>query len=281
MTLREQFESLKQNGYICDADNLPPREWSDGKMHEKKAGKWHVVGSGNSENQSKYKDWSELPHTQQNVNFSGNKQSESERKEQLKNLSPLEINTTDFKGKTDKECRAIAKQKYSKLDYVEKDGIRVDFKPIGYKETKSHSADKNVLYVLGDMDKLIKQSVFMFVEPNTDEDKNNTLNFLNYAAKTKINGSDYYVRILIREDRDGNFYYDNENISVEKIKGVLESPTNIPTVGVNSETPYVDRIAQWLAGVKLNVNNKHDRDNQTKDATLLDIFEMIKRDKYA
>jgi hypothetical protein len=43
MTLREQFESLKQNGYICDSDDLPPRRWGDGQLHEKKGGKWHVV----------------------------------------------------------------------------------------------------------------------------------------------------------------------------------------------------------------------------------------------
>lgn len=53
MTLREQFESLKQNGYICDADNLPPRQWGDGKMHEKVDGDWRIVGSDESSNEKK------------------------------------------------------------------------------------------------------------------------------------------------------------------------------------------------------------------------------------
>lgn len=53
MTLREQFESLKHNGYVCDADDLPPREWADGKMHEKKGGEWFVVGSGTQKQEKK------------------------------------------------------------------------------------------------------------------------------------------------------------------------------------------------------------------------------------
>ncbi len=36
-----------EDGYIVDADNLPPRKWADGKMHEKVAGKWRVVKQEN------------------------------------------------------------------------------------------------------------------------------------------------------------------------------------------------------------------------------------------
>ncbi len=32
-----------EDGYIVDADNLPPRKCADGKMHEKVAGKWREV----------------------------------------------------------------------------------------------------------------------------------------------------------------------------------------------------------------------------------------------
>ena len=53
MTLREQFESLKQNGYISDSDDLPPRRWGDGKLHEKKGGKWHEVSEGNEKSEEK------------------------------------------------------------------------------------------------------------------------------------------------------------------------------------------------------------------------------------
>lgn len=43
MTLAQQFNSFKKYGYITDTDNLPPRQWADGKMHEKKGGEWFVV----------------------------------------------------------------------------------------------------------------------------------------------------------------------------------------------------------------------------------------------
>lgn len=53
MTLAEQFNSLKHYGYVADADDLPPREWADGKMHEKTGGKWHVVGEGKTNTDKK------------------------------------------------------------------------------------------------------------------------------------------------------------------------------------------------------------------------------------
>lgn len=51
MTLKRQFKSLKQYGYIVDADNLPPRQWADGKMHEKKGGEWFIVAGDQKKDQ--------------------------------------------------------------------------------------------------------------------------------------------------------------------------------------------------------------------------------------
>ena len=193
-----------------------------------------------------------------NKKFNGDSVSEDKRKERLKNQTAIKINKSDYEGKTDKECREIAKEKYKNLEPIFKDGIKIEFKPFGYKETKSHSADKNVLYIVEQLPELLESAVFMYREPNTDHKKNNTLNMFNYAVKINIDSKDYFTRIVIREDKDGNYYYDNESIAIEKTKGIYESPTNISTVGVNSEIPYIDRISQWLSGVKLDVNNKHD-----------------------
>jgi hypothetical protein len=60
----------------------------------------------------------------------------------------------------------------------------------------------------------------MYREPNTDHKKNNTLNMFNYAVKINIDSKDYFTRIVIREDKDGNYYYDNESIAIEKTKGI-------------------------------------------------------------
>lgn len=51
MTLERQFKSLKKYGYVVDADNLPPRQWADGKMHEKKGGEWFVVAGEQKKDQ--------------------------------------------------------------------------------------------------------------------------------------------------------------------------------------------------------------------------------------
>ena len=196
----------------------------------------------------------------QNANFSGYEKSAEERKKELTTSTPVQINTSDYQGKTYKEIKCIAKAKYSKLKPVNKHGICIIFKPLGYKETKSHSADRKVLYVLGDMDILIRQATFMFEEKNTDPQKTNTLNIFNYAVKTKIDGKEYYTRIVIREDKDGNFYYDNDSTEVQKVKAVVGIllPSS-QQKGFTNTPPYIDRVSQWLAGVKFKINNKHDR----------------------
>lgn len=229
------------------------RRWADGKLHEKMKHGWRVIPGKGSE----YKPGK---RTKRNLSFTGYDKSYAERKKELTTSNPIDIDTTDYKGKTDKEVRNIAKAKYSKLTSVKKDGIEINFKPFGFKETRSHSADQNVLYVLGDMDALINKATFMFEEKNTDPKKSNTLNVLNYAVKTKIDGKEYYTRIVIREDRDGNFYYDNDSTEVEKIKakvGILLPSSR--QKGFTIQSPYADRITQWLAGVKLKINNKHDK----------------------
>lgn len=227
--------------------------WNDGKLHEKTVHGWRVLPT----NGSAYEPGT---RTTQNKSFSGYNRTQEERKQSLIKSSPIEISTSAYKGKTEKEIKQLAKSKYSKLKPVYKDGIKVIFKPMGYNETKSHSADKNVLYVLGDMDKLVKESTFMFEEPNSDPRKTNTLNVFNYAVKTRIDGNDYYTRIVIREDKDGNFYYDNDSTEVEKVKADVDIllPSS-QQKGFIKIPPYVSRVPQWLAGVKLKVNNKHDK----------------------
>ena len=128
----------------------------------------------------------------------------------------------------------------------------------GFNETTQHIADKNVLYALGDIDKLIPRATFMYEDKNTDPKKQQTLSLLYYAVKTSINGADYFTRLVIREDVNGNFYYDNDSTSVEKTKRSMEFLSS-PNEGAHQKPPYIDRVTQWLAGVKLKVNNKHDK----------------------
>ena len=259
-SLQDLFDYAKRDRYaVTDA------EWEERKHPRDENGQF---ASGNG--------------SKLNKDFTGNRTPEEERKKMLQELNPVEESTADYKGKTPAECRAIAKDKYSRLKPIEKDGIKIEFKPFGYKETKSHSADLNVMYVLGQMNDILRSAVFMYKEPNTDEKKTNTLNILNYAGKTRINGTEYYTRIVIREYKDGNFYYDNDSTEVEKLKANLRLST-APNAGHHENSPYatksgillpsyqqkgftynpsyIDRITQWLAGVKLDTNNKHDIKN--------------------
>ncbi|WP_296016731.1 hypothetical protein [uncultured Treponema sp.] len=237
-SLQNLFDYAKRDRYaVTDA------EWEEAKHPRDESGQF---ASGNE--------------SKLNKDFTGNRTPKEERKKTLQVMNPVEVGTADYKGKTPAECRAIAKDKYSRLNPIKKDGIKIEFPMRGFKETRQHSADLNVMYVLGQMNDILDRAVFMYKEPNTDEKKTNTLNILNYAGKTRINGTEYYTRIVIREDKNGNFYYDNDCTEVEKVKANLRLNT-APNAEHHENSPYIDRITQWLAGVKSDVNNKHDIKN--------------------
>jgi hypothetical protein len=163
-----------------------------------------------------------LKVSKHNYNFTGDSVSEKQRKENLINRKGILINKQEYEGITDKEIRDIAKSKYSNLKPIEKDGIVIEFPMSGFKETKQHSADKKVLYVMEHLDYILKTSVFMYREPNSDRKKTTTLNMMNYANKITIDGVDYFIRIVINEDVNGNFYYDNDSVEFEKVKANIE-----------------------------------------------------------
>lgn len=240
-----------------DAEIGEVRRWSDGKLHEKMKHGWRVLPTNGSE-------YREGKRTKQNANFTGYNKSQDTRKSELMNSKPVSVSTTDYEGKTESECKAIVKQKYKSISLrtqtnpIEKDGIKIECPMSGFKETTQHIADKNVLYALGEIDTLIDKSTFMYEERNTDPKKAQTLNMLYYAVKTKISNSEYFTRLVIREDVNGNYYYDNDSTSIEKVRRSLEF-LSAPNAGAHQKPPYIDRVSQWLAGVKLKVNNKHDR----------------------
>jgi len=233
------------------------RKWADGKLHEKTKHGWQVLPTNGSE-------YRKGKRTKQNVNFSGYSKTQTERKSELMNSKPITINTSEYSGKTEKECKEIVKQKYRAISNhtlirpIEKDGIKIECPMRGFKETIQHIADRNVLYALGEIDTLIQKATFMFEEKNTDSKKEQTLNMLYYAVKTKISNSEYFTRLVIREDVNGNYYYDNDSTSIEKVRQSLEF-LSAPNAGAHQKLPYIDRVTQWLAGVKLKVNNKHDK----------------------
>ena len=165
------------------------RKWADGKLHEKMKHGWRVIPSR---------------RTAQNSNFTGYDKNYAERKKELLSARAVSISTGEYKGKSEKECKAIAKQKYKAIadktsaNPIKKDGIDIECPMSGFRETSQHIADKNTLYVLGQIDTLIKKATFLFEEKNTDPKKINTLNMLYYGAKTNIDGEEYFTRLVIR-----------------------------------------------------------------------------------
>ncbi|MDR1367101.1 MAG: hypothetical protein LBJ76_00080, partial [Candidatus Accumulibacter sp.] len=67
-----------------------------------------------------------------------------------------------------------------------------------------------------------------------------------YGAKTKIEGEEYLARLVVREDVNGNIYYDGDLSSVEKIASDGVSRTKS---GASSVTGDPHTLAQWCNSV--------------------------------
>ena len=83
----------------------------------------------------------------------------------------------------DKILREKAKEDYKKLvPATTKDGKTVQFTGKGFKEIKSHSRDKTILYCIPQLKELVENAVFLFNElPKADVTIKDTKMFYNYA----------------------------------------------------------------------------------------------------
>ena len=72
--------------------------------------------------------------------------------------------------KDDKTLRENAKAEYKKLKTATtKDGKTVLFTGRGFKEVKSHSRDKTILYCVPQLKELVENSIFLFDEIPDDD----------------------------------------------------------------------------------------------------------------
>ena len=96
----------------------------------------------------------------------------------------------------------------------------VHFMTRGLKEARSHSADPHTLAVMEVLREIIASMHYIGegdVKP-TDKD---VLAYHIYARRVNLGDGEMVVRIVIREDKNGNMFYDDDATTVDMIKGSL------------------------------------------------------------
>ncbi len=100
------------------------------------------------------------------------------------------------------------------------DGRAVRFTRVGLREVKQHSADRSVLELLAKADQVLKQAIPLWSLDHPPKKVGDSIRAWHYyGAKVALNGKEFFARMVLREDVNGNIYYDNDLSSVESVSG--------------------------------------------------------------
>ncbi|MBE7411396.1 MAG: DEAD/DEAH box helicase family protein [Leptospiraceae bacterium] len=173
------------------------------------------------------------------------------KKKELLSQEPTIINTEWIKdGLSDKDRREVTRKEFEKIKDrlpVTKDGKVIHFSMRGFKEMFHHSADKRGLSLIPQLPDLIEKGIYLWSELS-EKNKNNVKAFHNYGVKVEINGKLEYVRLIIRENNNGNYFYDNDFIESDKI----EEGSATPDDRDRKLSPLKKKLYQWWNFVNTN-----------------------------
>ena len=187
---------------------------------------------------------------------------------QLVHESSLVLDRKEFQGGNRKEIGKSAKSvfknsfpaKVNKSGRVEPSSItnrygeQVYIPITGIKELIRHSADANTLQLIPNLKSIIKIATFLF-EKEIDPSRKKKLNqstkvYKYYGLKVKLEGKEYWARLIIREEKNGRkYFYDGDLKEIKKEPPQTVGPD--PKNGGRSEKAlFTHSIQEWLTNVK-------------------------------
>ncbi len=160
----------------------------------------------------------------------------------LKNMPPVQVDTHILGDTSDIGGLRKAATNYYKENLQNRkepvvnqhDKRKIKFTNIGIKETRKHSADVRVLKIVPNLVEILTTGMplgSVVNMPKTPRD--NTRAWHYYAAPVVLDGVKEYARLVVREDVNGNIYYDNDITSTEMFadkmqRGRAERATRLP-----------------------------------------------------
>ncbi len=201
--------------------------------------------------------------TGNNGNFDGTDanilhQSKSTNLAALEQQSAITIDDAELSALSVAELRKEVVKRYEEKKLKPEktiDGREVKFTGVGLREVKQHSADRKVLELLDKAHELIKVAIPLWSEDHTQANPSDSIRAWHYyGAKVALNGQDYFARLVVREDVNGNIYYDNDLTTVESISGHIgdASPTKSGAATVSTDERSISRWAHAVKSAHLN-----------------------------
>ena len=154
------------------------------------------------------------------------------------------------------EQRIVAKEIYAKLKsgstVMTEDGRNVHFRTRGFKEIKSHSADPHTLAIVPILKEVIASAHYIGEGDVEDKPANKDVKAYHlYARRVNLGDGSMIARIVIREDKNGEHFYDEESTSLETIKEIYGQGSREPNTGSDRKPPCAAHsLAQFFAECK-------------------------------
>ena len=167
------------------------------------------------------------------------------------------------------EQRAKAKEIYDAIraqgHVTTNDGRSVGFSGRGFRELRYHSADPHTLAITPILRDVIGSANY-FGDGDTEVVNGETFKYHLYARRVNLGDGSMIARIVIREDANGNMFYDGESTSLESIKGIVDSVTGKPNVGRSQQSPHAPHsLAEYFSKVNRgNVSKVVDENGEPK-----------------
>lgn len=263
ITLDSMFQELKEYGHVLDSDDLPPRRWeSDGKMHEKVAGTWRVVG----EKDPKSHDLHIIA-----------------TKEQVDNLKSIPVKN-EAKWETRNELKKIYKALPDGKN--KSDGRKVKFVGDTFGKIWGHGNDE-LKKIVPQLKDIFDESIPIYnsnyrsneLRPDGSAHKthDNYEGYHAYLAKIKDGTDDYYVRFTIeglKGEKSTDQMHDVFVSDVDLYKEKAESWRNPPDH--NRETTNQSASDKILAEFFDKVNSKNHTKDKNYYSTLDGLMQLMK-----
>ena len=130
------------------------------------------------------------------------------------------------------------------------DGRPVRLSYVGFREIKQHSADPHTLALVPILREVISSA--HYIGDGDPKVKNGRrMDYHLYARRVNVGDGSMIARIVLREDVNGNIFYDEELTSLEYIKAIKDSVAREPNASGNPRSPYAAHsIAQFFAECK-------------------------------
>ena len=142
----------------------------------------------------------------------------------------------------------IIKENSQKNPIFTQDGRKIQFGGVGLRELKHHSADPHTLALVGVLPDIIRtMRYFGEGDLKKGDAERNIKAYHLYARRVDLGDGPMLARIVIREHKNGDFFYDGDATSIEKIPGPTYRNPNPGSTG-DSQNP-THSLAEFFARV--------------------------------